>query len=238
VSFSTLVYEKREESIVKLKSIKWQAIIFLSIISIIVGGCASQTLATTLKADRTVLFLGEHANIECTVSNSTGNITYEWSCNGGSIQGEGAVVDWFAPDNTGAYTIKVKAKGENGESGGASVKITVMDNHRPIIEDIVVTAEHKYLKKITDETGYWVGKAQTYHIECQAQDQDNDSLTYEWSCSGGDIQGSGSGVTWIAPNPEGSVDVTITVTASDGKGGVATKDLLLKVVRCSVCTFG
>lgn len=221
----------------KLNCIRWQALIFLSIISILVGGCIGPTLATTLKADRTVLCLGEHANIECTVSNTTGNITYEWSCSGGSIEGEEAVVDWFAPDSAGAYTIKVKAEEETGKSGRASLTITVMDNNRPIIEDVVVTAEHKYLKKTAEGTAYsyLVGKAQEYHIECQAQDEDKDSLAYQWLCSAGEIQGSGPGVTWTAP--DASVDVKITVTVSDGKGGVATHELSLNVVACSACTF-
>lgn len=223
----------------KSNSVRWQALIFLSIISLLIGGCASQTLTTTLKADRTVLCLGEHTNIESTVLNSTGSITYEWSCNGGSIEGEAALVEWISPDSPGAYTIKVKLKQDDGKSGEASVKITVMDNHIPIIEGVVVTAEHKYLKKAPEGTtdySYLVGKAQKYHIECQAQDEDNDSLDYAWSCSGGEIQGSGSGVTWVAPNAAG--DVKLTVTASDGKGGTATQELSLKVVTCSACTFG
>jgi hypothetical protein len=97
---------------------------------------------------------------------------------------------------------------------------TAINNHRSIIEDIVIAAEHKYLKKMADETGYLVGKAQKYRIECQAQDNDNDSPACEWLCSGGEIPGSGSGVTWVAPDASG--DVKITVTVSDGKGGVAT----------------
>lgn len=223
----------------RLASMKWQALVFLSIISILVGGCIGPTLATTLKTDRTILCLGEHANIECTVSNSTGNMTYEWSCSGGSIEGEGAVVDWFAPDSAGAYTIKVKAEEENGKSGRASLTINVIENSRPVIEDVVVTAEHKYLKKTAEGTAYsyLVGKAQEYHIECQAQDEDKDSLTYEWFCSAGEIQGSGPGVTWVAPSPSGQLDVEITVTVSDGEGGMATQELSLRVVACSACTF-
>lgn len=217
----------------KLKSVKWQALMFLSIVSILAGGCASQTLPATLEATKSVLSLGEHTNIECIVSNVTGNFTYEWSNNGGSIQGEGQAIDWVAPDSPGTYTISAEIQGSNGKRGTASITITVTDNHAPVIQDLVVTAEHKYLKERKKD--YLVGKDQTYNISCQAEDEDNDDLDYIWSCDKGKISGTGAQVTWKAPNLDGNVNITVTV--SDSKNGVATQDLLLKVVACSACTF-
>lgn len=218
----------------RLTSRKWQVLIFLSIISILAGGCTGQTLPVKLEATSTLLSLGQHTNIECTVSNSTGNYTYEWSSDWGSIQGEGKLVDWLAPDSAGNYSIEVTVTGANGKSGTASMTITVADNHVPVIEDLVVTADHKYVKK-AGEDYYKVGKDQMYYIECQAEDEDNDDLAYTWSCDNGEITGTGANVTWKAPNDSG--DVNITVTVSDGRNGVATQDLVLQVVSCSPCTF-
>lgn len=218
----------------KLKSIKWQAVIFLSIMSILAGGCTSQTLPAKLEATKSVLSLGEHANIECIVSNVTGNFTYEWSNNGGSIQGEGEVIDWVAPDSPGTYTIRAEVQGDNGKRGTASITITVADNHAPVIEDLVITADHKFLKKEKDD-GYLVGKDKTYNISCQAGDEDDDDLAYIWSCDKGEISGTDAKVIWKAPNVDGSFNITVTV--SDGQNGVATQDIRVKVVRCSPCTF-
>jgi hypothetical protein len=220
---------------VKLKSSKWQALIFLSIMSILAVGCTSQVppLPTKLEATESVLSLGEHTKIECIVSNATGNFTYEWSNDGGSLQGEGQAIDWVAPDRPGTYTIKAEVTGDNGKSGMASITITVTDNHAPVIQDLVVTADHKYLKE--RKTDYLVGKDQSYNISCQAEDEDNDDLDYIWSCDKGKISGTGAQVTWKSPNVDGKVNVTVTV--SDSYNGTATRELLFSVVACSACTF-
>jgi len=223
---------------VRLTSRKWQVLIFLSIISILAGGCTVQTLPIRLEATSTLLSFGEHTNIECVVPNSTGNFTYEWSSDWGSIQGEGKLVDWLAPDSAGNYSIEVTVTGANGKSGTASMTITVADNHVPVIEDLVVTADHKYVKEVKVEgvkDHYKVGKDKMYYIECQAWDEDGDDLAYTWSCDNGEISGTGANITWKAPNVSG--DVNITATVSDEMNGVATKDLLLQVVTCSACTF-
>jgi len=218
---------------------KWQALVFLSIIAILTAGCTGPNLATTLKADRTELLPGEYTSIECTVSNSPGDMSYEWSCSGGSIWGQGKAVHWFPPDSPGTYTINVQVKGENDKSSRASLSITVTENHAPVIHDLVVTAEHKYLKEVEVKGGrhyYAVGKDQMYNISCQAEYEGDDNLDCAWSCDKGEISGAGAKVIWKAPSATG--DVRISVTVSDGKNGVATRDLLLVVVPCSKCTFG
>lgn len=54
-------------------------------------------------------------------------------------------------------------------------------------------------------------------ITCSASDPDGDSLTYAWTKTGGEITGTGSVITWIAPDIAGTY--TITCTVSDGRGG-------------------
>ena len=216
----------------RLTSRRWQTLIFLSIIPILAAGCVNQHLPATLKVDKTPLFLGEQTSIECIASNTTGNTHYEWSSSGGNLAGEGSLVEWNA-DNAGNYFIKVNIEDDSGKKGTAFTTVTVVDNHQPIIEDIVVTADHRFLK--VKGPGYMAGKGQEYHIECQARDEDMDDLVYKWSSSGGNIQEEGSQVIWFSPSVDG--DITITVTVSDGKEGVTTQDLLISVVRCSPCTF-
>jgi len=60
-------------------------------------------------------------------------------------------------------------------------------------------------------------------ITCTATDPDGDPLTYYWSASGGDVTGSGSSATWTAPAAPGTYSVQ--VTAEDGRGGSATRDI-------------
>jgi len=223
---------------VKLKSLKWQALVFLSIVSILAGGCTSQaTLPAKLEATKSVLSLGEHINIECIISNVTGNFTgnftCEWSNDDAVIQGEGQAIDWVAPDSPGTYTIRAEVTGDNGERGTASITITVTDNHAPVIQDLVITADHKYLKE--RKADYLVGKAEAYNLSCQAEDEDNDDLEYLWSCDKGKISGTGAQVTWKAPNVDGKAHITVTV--SDSSNGVATQELPFSVVACSACTF-
>jgi len=86
-------------------------------------------------------------------------------------------------------------------------------NSNPVIEDI------SYVQNTQALT--------TIEISCQASDKDGDQLKYEWSAETGDLKGSGSTVTWTAPDNNGAY--TISVKVSDGKGGTASKSILIKV---------
>lgn len=66
-------------------------------------------------------------------------------------------------------------------------------------------------------------------IQVVATDADNDLLQYSYIVTGGAITGSGPNVTWTAPSAHGANSVTVTV--SDGKGGVATSNASLTVQK-------
>lgn len=55
------------------------------------------------------------------------------------------------------------------------------------------------------------------NMYCTAVDRDSDTITYQWSASGGTISGGGSVVKWRAPSVIGTY--IISCTASDGHGG-------------------
>jgi len=65
-------------------------------------------------------------------------------------------------------------------------------------------------------------------IECLAKDADGDNLTYQWSAEAGKISGSGPNVLWMPPGKMGTYPITLLV--SDGKGGVATENISIRVV--------
>lgn len=73
-----------------------------------------------------------------------------------------------------------------------------------------------------------VGKSST--VTADAQDPDGDTLTYRWSAPSGTFANPGERQTqWTAPNQEGPVPVTVTV--DDGKGGTASDNVTIQVVR-------
>jgi hypothetical protein len=164
---------------------------------------------------------------------------YEWTASGGNITGTGAVVNWTAPEAVGIYHITVVVTDGYGGSDTRTLPVTVVTGQPPTIVDLLITKDrygHCYLKKYSG--GYYVGKGQQYDIECVVSDTSIE-LSYVWSSTGGEIfdtSEDGSMIGWAAPNDSGKV--TITVIASDIAGNMVSKNLVLKVVDCSTCTFG
>jgi hypothetical protein len=174
--------------------------------------------------------------LTCRASDPDGDeLTYEWTADAGDISETGAAVNWTAPQETGIYYIMVVVMDSHGSSDIRTLSATVAQEQPPVIEELLVTAEHCYLK--TYSSGYRVGKEQEYHIECIVSDSSS-VVSYNWSCDDGEISGEGSRITWTAPNPPRSSDITVTVVVSDIAGNMASKDLALNVVNCSPCTFG
>jgi hypothetical protein len=95
----------------------------------------------------------------------------------------------------------------------AVVLYTMLANHRPAIAGL--EAREKVVPN---------GKCE---IVCIASDRDGDTLSYNWSASGGNISGTGAAVNWTAPESLGSYNVTVTVT--DGRGEEATKQVIIEV---------
>ena len=173
--------------------------------------------------------------LTCIVSGSDGaDLSYQWSTTGGNINGTGAVVDWIAPEEVGMYDVTVVATDGEGGQDTASLTLIASNGPPPGIEDLIVTAEHKYLKE--SPAGYKVGKAQNYSIECVASSNTSGNLTYEWSCTGGQISGEGPTINWTAP--DAVVTVTVTAKVFDSLGNWVRKSVILEVVSCSECTFG
>lgn len=186
-----------------------------------------------LRASEEWIIPSGNCTISCEASDpDNDSLSYEWLASGGNITGKGDTVTWVAPEDIGDYNITVVVTDELGGEDSASLSITVAFNKRPVIEDLIVTAEHKYLKKIPG--GYKIGKGKSYEIECVASDPDGDELFYEWSTDGGGVSGKGATVTFTAPLS--SYTVTVTVTVSDSNGGATTDSVVLEVVSCSSCT--
>ncbi|MDH4068436.1 MAG: PKD domain-containing protein [Dehalococcoidia bacterium] len=98
----------------------------------------------------------------------------------------------------------------------------VLVNHRPAITSLEADPDR-------------VLPSGTCQIICNATDSDGDELSYGWSAAAGTISGQGATVTWTAPSPAGSYNITVIVT--DGRGGTATGHVDITVRRNSAPTI-
>lgn len=67
-------------------------------------------------------------------------------------------------------------------------------------------------------TGMYTSASQAVYgqsLSVNAYVKDDAGAIYTWSCSGGQISGSGKTVTWIAPQTCGKYQITLTLTAGD-----------------------
>ena len=200
----------------------------------------SSPTITGLVADAEWTLPSGSANVTCIASDLDGDrLTYEWTASGGSITGTGAQVVWTAPQEVGAYNITVVVTDGYGGSDTATLPVTVVTGQPPIIEELKVTTvcrDGKYKLK-TDNSKFKVEENLDYDIECLVADASTE-LSYRWSCTGGEISGEGSLITWTAPNTPGATSVKVTLWAevSDIAGNTASKSIILEVVACSPCT--
>jgi len=156
-------------------------------------------IITGLTVEREVVFPSASCQIECfTWDEDDNGLSYEWSASGGSIEVDGPAATWIAPVFEGTYRITVEATDDNGGEAIDSLTITVRGNQPLTITSLTADAD-------------WVTPMNSQQIECVVSDPNNDNLSYEWSASGGDISGTGSVVTWTAPEAIDIYDITVKV---------------------------
>ncbi len=89
-----------------------------------------------------------------------------------------------------------------------------LPNHPPVIESI------DYMHDTFATSDVQIG--------CLSGDVDGDKLMYQWSAEEGRISGNGPNVVWIPPGRMGTYTVTLSV--HDGKGGVASENISIRVL--------
>jgi hypothetical protein len=167
-------------------------------------------------------------------------LTYSWSADGGTIEGQGPVVNWIAPETPGEYTIAVLVNDNQGGTTTQSATITVTDkpNQPPIITRLIVTIarpvgpiEIDPSVEQLDRPLISVRILTPAVITCIAEDPDGDELTYNWTATDGKITDEeGRKVVWIAPtNP---IRHFVTVEVNDGRGGSSTAKVAFDVSCC------
>ena len=77
---------------------------------------------------------------------------------------------------------------------------------------------------------------QSTNLSAPATDPDGDIVTYTWSAAAGTFSSqNGMNTIWTAPNQEGNYP--LTVTANDGRGGMATNSITIPVMRRAPIVF-
>jgi hypothetical protein len=177
-------------------------------------------------------------SLNCTaVDADQDQLSYEWAADGGYISGSGPAVNWTAPQTVGAYNITVVVKDGYGGEATGKVILSVNLGTPPTIESLTVTPRgNPYLREDgVAGCDYEVYQTEQYDIDCAASGTGGE-LVYDWSCTGGEISGQGSTVTWTAPNTSTSFEVTVTVAVSYASGNGVSQSIVLYVSDCT-CVF-
>lgn len=74
-----------------------------------------------------------------------------------------------------------------------------------------------------------VKRGESTQVECITADRYGDGLSYEWTATGGSISGTGSIVTWTAPDIYGTYSITVTVV--DENGSESSEELSINVTE-------
>jgi hypothetical protein len=69
---------------------------------------------------------GKEYDIECISSNTSGELAYEWVCDGGEISGEGSIITWTAPNTAGDVTVTVIVLDATGYMDNENIVFTVV----------------------------------------------------------------------------------------------------------------
>jgi len=69
---------------------------------------------------------GKEYDIECISSNTSGELAYEWVCDGGEISGEGSIITWTAPNTSGDVTVTVIVLDAAGYMDNKNIVFTVV----------------------------------------------------------------------------------------------------------------
>ncbi len=147
-------------------------------------------------------------------------VSYEWDFGDGT-KGAGKTASHIYSE-PGVYTLRLTVTDNSGAQATDEVTVHVVkENHPPVINS--VSAEQM---QVTPGT--------SIRITASTTDADGDSINYNWSCDEGIINGAGPTTTWVAPERNGTYQVTLEV--SDGHGGIQKDSISIRVSSEMVVT--
>ena len=114
----------------------------------------------------------------------------------------------------GSYSIKAEAIDDDNQTSHVSNAIIIRENLAPQIDSL--TADPSF-----------IALEGTSIITCTATDADSDTLIYEWECTEGSIDGSGSSVAYTASSTEETHTITCTVSDWNGEEDTETVNVFV-----------
>lgn len=199
--------------------------IFLFAAAVVLVGTSTRCKTNQLPTINSILgaasiFIGGSVELTCDATDPDGDpLTYVWSWSTGSMSSSaGRTVTWTAPDSGCTATISVTVSDGRGGSTSADKNITVDPSaNRPPSIDAVNGPD-----SLTPR-----GNAQ---YACDATDPENDSLTYNWSSTTGELSSqTGQTVTWSAPDSACTAKLTVIVEDENGGADTADKSVVVTV---------
>jgi hypothetical protein len=180
----------------------------------------------SLSSNPQEILMNSSAKVYCTAEDKDNdNLIYTWSSDGGTISGNGTEITFYAPPINGDFHIKCIVDDGKGKMDSAEVIIRVVQsfNYNPVIERIKAVPRK-------------IDLGETSVIKCFAYDLNNDTLIYNWSASGGVINGNSSEVIWNAPNSAGNYLIKCSV--DDQNGGTDSDSIFVSVRDFSISQSG
>jgi hypothetical protein len=91
-----------------------------------------EPVITSLEASPDTVIVLQSCQIVCSATDPDGDeLTYGWSASGGGIGGQGAVVNWTAPQSAGSYNITAMVSDDRGGVVTRQVTVTARANEPP-----------------------------------------------------------------------------------------------------------
>lgn len=147
--------------------------------------------------------LHQHTTVFCTaIDHENESLNYEWSINNNPYEAEAALE--FEADATGTYVIRCKVTDTYGQSDSAMLTIKVVEKI-PYAPEII---------------GIWASPRKTepssvIQLTVSANDQNGDSLSYQWYSADGTPVGHLHSITYEVPESPGNYWLRCKVTDTD-----------------------
>ncbi|MBN8231857.1 kelch-like protein [Corallococcus macrosporus] len=178
---------------------------------------------------------GGSVYITANVTDPGDTLTYSWSAQAGTFTSPtGTATSWTAPGTEGPVEFMLTVTDSHGASASISFTLTVSSGQG----SAVLTATFNTWPQVTGLTAtrYQVNVSEPTQLTASVTESDGDALTYQWTagCPGAWTNVASATATFtpddeIIPSETSCGRCPITVTVSDGRGGVGKGTLRLCV---------
>ncbi len=143
-------------------------------------------------------------------------LEYEWTLEGISYD-SADVFQYTTPATPGIYDLKCKVSDPGTQWDTLSISIEVVEKKMLPPEIIKIEAEPRK-----------VHLSASLALNCLAQDENNDVLSYDWSSDEGDIIADGSAAMYTAPGIAGNYFIFCSVSDVDGLTATDSIEIMVR----------